>query len=71
MAQSPEYANIRQILGRFIGQRLVDITQHDEEEWKAGKESYVCLMFDSGNTMTFPITDLGFEHTEEEGEPVG
>jgi hypothetical protein len=65
---SSPYANIRGVLGRFIGQKLVEITQHDQEEWKAGKEAYVCLMFDSGNTITFPITDLGFEHTEEEEE---
>lgn len=60
---SAHYSNIREFLGHFIGQKLVDITQHDKEEWDNGQEAYVCLMFDSGHTMTFPITDLGFDHT--------
>ena len=59
------YANIREILGSFIGKRIVDITQHDEEEFRAGEESYVMLLFDDGNFLKFPVTDLGFEHSEE------
>ena len=65
-AQVSDYSNIRELLGPFIGQKLVDITQHDQEEWEAGQEAYVCLMFDSGHTIKFPITDEGFEHTCEE-----
>lgn len=65
------YSNIREILGRFIGQKLLDITQHDEEEFAETKQSYVCLMFEKGDTITFPIGEEGFDHTmdaEEDAE---
>src|SRR3569833_1018858 len=62
---SEPYANIREILGSFIGKRIVDITQHDEEEFRAGEESYVMLLFDDGNFLKFPVTDLGFDLSEE------
>ena len=61
---SEGYANIRDILGQFVGQRLVDITQHDEEEWEAGREAYICLMFERGGTLTVPIGDDGLEYTD-------
>jgi hypothetical protein len=58
------YANIREILGYFIGCRLVDITQHDREEWEEDGSCYIMLHFDNGLTMTFPIGDAGFDHEE-------
>lgn len=58
------YSNIREFLGQFVGQRLVDITQHDEEEWAEGKEAYICLMFERGGTLTVPITDDGLEYKD-------
>ena len=63
-----DYVTIRDVLSRFIGQKIADITQHDEEEWKAGQEAYVCLMFESGDTITFPVTDAGFHWTTETDE---
>ena len=68
-----DYVNIRQIIGNFIGKRLVDITQHDKEEWEKNKESYVMLMFDDGNYMKFIIGEDGFSATvddDEEGDKV-
>jgi hypothetical protein len=65
MSEEP-YANIRTILGQFIGQKLVDITQHDEEEWADGKEAYICLMFEGGGTITIPIGDDGLNYTDTE-----
>lgn len=57
------YANVRHpdLLGPFVGLRVVDITQHDEEEWKDTKRSYIALHFENGGTLQFPIGDDGFE----------
>ena len=59
------YASIRDpdLLGPFIGRRVVEITQQDEEEFLETRRSYVCLHFDNGATLTFPITADGFEVT--------
>jgi hypothetical protein len=54
------YSNIRQILGPCIGKRVVEITQHDEAEWKENHDSYVMLMFEDGSTLKFPVQDKGF-----------
>lgn len=56
------YANIREIIGELIGQRVVDITQHDQEDWREDGASFVCFHFEGGGTVTFPITDGGFKH---------
>lgn len=61
------YSNIRQILGGFIGKRIVDITQHDEEEFAEDGQRFVMLMFEDGNTIKFYAND-GFEVTEDSGE---
>lgn len=61
---SPEpdsYANIREYLGSLIGKRLMDVTQHDQEEWEEQGESYVCLMFEDGSSVKFPIGDHAFD----------
>jgi hypothetical protein len=43
--------NIRQILGHLIGQRLIDITQEDEEDRAAGRDGFVQFMFENGDTF--------------------
>ncbi len=58
------YANIRELLGGFIGRTIVDITQHDEEEWRQSRKSYVMLMFDDGKWIKFYVGDAGFSHGE-------
>jgi len=62
---SGEYANIRNsnLLGDFIGRTVIDITQHDQDEFRETGRTFVMLMFDDGSTMTFPIGDMGFEFT--------
>jgi len=60
MAQ-PGYANIREILGEFVGRTIIDITQQDEDEFRETGEAYVMLHFDDGSYMKFPIEDRGFE----------
>jgi hypothetical protein len=55
------YSTIRELLGPLIGKTLVDVSQHDEEDFKERGEAFVCLMFDDGSTVTFPTTgDLAF-----------
>lgn len=56
------YANIRDIdqLGSLLGQRVIEITQHDEEDFREDGASFVCLHFENGTTVTFPIGDDGF-----------
>lgn len=55
------YSNIRQILGSLIGRRLVDITQHDKEEFEETQQSYIQFHFDNGEYVKIPIVD-GFDH---------
>lgn len=64
---SDTYVNIRDMLGSFIGKRVVDITQHDEEEWRETRRSYVLLHFEDGSEMKFYIMDdtYGFVYNEE------
>src|SRR6185295_1605977 len=58
------YSNIREILGDFVGKKLLDITQHDIEEYQDGNESFVMLMFEDGSWIKFPIGDPGFVFNE-------
>ncbi len=71
--QAPEdgaYSNIREILGCLLNQPVVDITQHDPEEWAEERRAYVCLHFANGVTLRFWVTDDGFdlENCPDEGE---
>lgn len=56
-----KYSNIRDIIGGIIGKRVLDVTQHDKEEFESGTESYVQIMFEDGQWVKFPVGDLGFE----------
>ncbi len=50
-----EVENIRKtLLGELIGQRLVDVTQHDKDEY-AERGAFVTLMFENGGTLEFPV----------------
>lgn len=60
----PVYANIRDILRAFIGKRIVDITQHDADEFAEDGRAYVSLLFDDGGLLEFPIGEDGF-HVED------
>jgi hypothetical protein len=54
---SDTYANIREILGRFIGKRLVEITQHDADELEETGRAYVLLHFEDGTELKFYVMD--------------
>lgn len=69
------YDNVRQIPGirALIGERLLDVTQEDREEFDAG-ERYIALHFGNGTTIRFDMTDedTGFTISElEDGEDEG
>lgn len=57
------------VLGQYIGKKLVDITDSDEDE-KAQGINYVVLMFEDGKAIKFTVT-TGFEiiNAEEPNEP--
>jgi hypothetical protein len=66
MADEP-YATIREVLAAFIGQTVVDITQHDEADFVPGGPSDIYLHFSNGHTLHFLIDDKGFETMEPGG----
>lgn len=63
-----EYSTVREILGSFIGTRLLDITQHTQEEWEESRNSYIMFMFDNGHFVKVPIGENGWEYTSEDDE---
>lgn len=46
--------NIRELLGRLIGQKLMDITQKDPDE---EGDQYTEFLFEKGNTVKFYLAD--------------
>jgi hypothetical protein len=56
------YSNVRDpgMLGPLVGQRVIEITQHDREEFDENGESRIYLHFENGWTLSFPIGDAGF-----------
>jgi hypothetical protein len=65
------YVTIRDFLGHFIGQTIVDITQHDQEEFEEDGWSKVYLHMSNGETICFYIggDDGCFAvHGDEEGD---
>ena len=62
------YSNIREILGHLIGRKLVEITQHDEDEFLEDGRSYVQLMFEDGDHIKFFVGDDGFSYSVDEAK---
>lgn len=56
------YSNIRDILGELIGKKLVDITQHDKEEYDETQDAYIMLMFEDGCYLKFYVDERGLHH---------
>lgn len=50
---SDNYATIRDILGPLIGLTLVDVSQHDKEDWEERGEAFVFLLFSDGSSVKF------------------
>lgn len=48
---------LRDILAHLLGQKLLDISEHDPEDLAEGKDSFVELMFDGGHTLKFNVAD--------------
>jgi hypothetical protein len=59
MSDEPEVrANIREILGLFIGQRLLDISQNEVGDLAdPDEDGFIQLMFENGQYIKFFITD--------------
>lgn len=57
------YSNVRDsnLLGPIVGARVLEVTQHDEDEFKENGESRIYFHFDNGLTVSFPIGDDGFD----------
>lgn len=55
------FQSIRGALGNFIGQKVVDITQIDDEEWEEGEHPYVNIMFENGSYLKMYSCGMGFE----------
>lgn len=64
MSDDEPYSNIREILGPLIGARVVDITQHDADEFAESQQAYVELLFDTGATLRFPVDETPFGFSE-------
>jgi hypothetical protein len=64
------YSNVRDsgLLGPVLGVRVVEITQHDEDEFKANGESRIYFHFENGITVSFPIGDDGFDINDPTGD---
>lgn len=71
MPESPEeedYSTVRDLVGEFIGKRVVDITQHDPDEWAEEQKAYVMLMFEDGTWLQFFIGENGFRSNRDDYE---
>lgn len=67
MPDDEAYSTIRDVLGWIVGQKVVDVTQHDAEEFQESGQSHVMLMFENGRTLKFFVGDDGFAY-DEDGE---
>jgi hypothetical protein len=56
-----DYATVRDIFREFIGQTVVDITQHDQDEWEETGEGYILLMFGNGATIKITVAEGNIE----------
>lgn len=59
-------SNIRELLGGFIGKKILDITQHDPDEVDEGH--YVMLMFDDGSFAKFYVNGILYDDTAKSDE---
>lgn len=61
MTDDTIYSNIREILRPILGQRIVEITQHEQDEYHETGDAFVMLHFENGATLQFHIGDDGFD----------
>jgi hypothetical protein len=55
------FQNIRGVFANFMGQKVVDITQIDDDEWENGDHPYITLMFENGSFLKMYSCGMGFE----------
>lgn len=67
------YANIRDhnLLGAIIGAKVVDVTQHDREEFQEEGACYFVLHFDNGVCVRVYVGDDGFDILNVPDQPDG
>jgi hypothetical protein len=63
MSPAGHFDNIRQVLGSLIGKTVVDITQHDADEWEETRASYIQFHFDNGDYVRIYVGSEGFTHS--------
>lgn len=49
------YATVRELLGCILGRTVVEVTQHDEDEFMETGQAYISMHFDNGTVVTFPV----------------
>lgn len=52
-----DHGNIRDILQPAVGQRVIDISQHDKADLEDGKDAFVQFLFENGVTIKFYISE--------------
>lgn len=55
------YASIRELLGHLVGHTVVDITQHDADDFARDGDAFVELLFDNGQSLRCHIGDEGID----------
>lgn len=60
---SHSYVNVRDhgVLGPIVGQRVLEVTQQDPDEFAEKQETRIYFHFENGYTVSFPIDDAGFD----------
>lgn len=48
---------VRDQLAEFIGQRLIEVTQHDPDEYRSDHHAYIMLMFENGAVMQISLRE--------------
>lgn len=53
------YVTVRKLFGSFIGDRILDITQQDEDDFKRDGEAFIQFFFESGRAIKVVIGEDG------------
>lgn len=55
------WTNIRGVLGHMVGQKIIDITQHDSEEYEQDGKTYIMFMLEGGDYFKVFLSEEGFD----------
>lgn len=56
------YGNVRDFLGCFVGRTVVDVTQHDPQDFALNRQAFIEIMFDDASTIRFALADDGVSY---------